>query len=103
VILAVRSNRNNPARAEGLAQRFTVIAFVQPQAFGFTFALADTKAIKGCQDRPLVVPGGCSDSEVERRPMRLDEEGALEAANAVFAGVPDLRRGPFFDLMTLAS
>lgn len=103
VILAVRSNWNNPARSEGLAQRFTVISFVQPQAFGFTFALAETKAIEGCQDGPLVVPVGFSDSEVERMPMRLNEEVAFEAANAVFAGVTDLRRGPFFDLMTLAS
>ena len=103
MILAVRSNRNNPARSEGLAQRFTVIAFVQPQAFGLTFALADTKAIESCQDGPLVVPVGFSDSEVERMPMRLDEEVAFEAANAVFAGVADLRGGPLFDLITLAS
>ena len=46
----------------------------------------------------------CSrEGEVERMPMRFDEEVAFEAENAVFAGVADLRRGPFFDLMTLAS
>ena len=49
------------------------------------------------------MPVGFRDGEVERMPMRLDEEGAFEAAPAVFAGVADLRGGPFFDLMTLAS
>jgi hypothetical protein len=49
------------------------------------------------------MPIGFGDGEVERMPMRFDEEVAFEAANAVFAGVADLRRGPFFDLMTLAS
>jgi len=49
------------------------------------------------------MPVSFRDGEVERMPMRLDEEVAFERANAVFAGVADLRRGLFFDLMTLAS
>ena len=49
------------------------------------------------------MPIGFGDGEVERMPMRLDEEVAFEPANAVFAGVADLGRSPFFDLMTLAS
>jgi|KBSSwiStaDraftv2_1062776.scaffolds.fasta_scaffold61776_5 hypothetical protein len=43
------------------------------------------------------------DGKVEGVPMRLDEQVAFEAAKAVFAGVADLRGGPFFDLRTLAS
>lgn len=49
------------------------------------------------------MPVGFCDGEVERMPMRLDEEVAFEAANMVFAGVADLGRSPFFDLTTLAS
>ena len=49
------------------------------------------------------MPIGFGNGEVERMPMRLDEQVAFEPAHAVFAGVADLRRGPFFDLMTLAS
>lgn len=49
------------------------------------------------------MPVGFGDGEVERMPRRLDEEMAFEPANAVFAGVADLARSPFFDLITLAS
>jgi hypothetical protein len=49
------------------------------------------------------MPIGFSEGEVERMAMRLDEEVAFEAENTVFAGVADLRGGPFFDLITLAS
>lgn len=49
------------------------------------------------------MPIGFGDGEVERMPMRLDEEVTFEPANAVFTGVADLGRSPFFDLMTLAS
>ena len=49
------------------------------------------------------MPIGFGDGEVERMPMRLDEEVAFEPDNSMFAGVADLRRGPFFDLITLAS
>ena len=103
MIFSVRSNRNNATGAEGTAQRFAIIAFVQPQSLGFAFAPADTEAIEGGQDGALVMPIGFGDGKVEWMSMRLDEEVAFEAANSVFAGVADLRRGPFFDLMTLAS
>jgi hypothetical protein len=49
------------------------------------------------------MPVGFRDGEMERMPRGFDEEVAFEAANMVFAGVPDLREGPFFDLITLAS
>lgn len=49
------------------------------------------------------MPVGFRDGEVERLPMRLDEEGTFEAAKAVFSGVADLCGGPFFDRITLAS
>lgn len=103
MIFPVRSNGNNTTGAQSTAQRFAVIAFVQPQSPGFTFAIAETEAIEGSQDGALVVPIGFSDGEVQRMPMRFDEEVAFEPANVVFAGVADLRGGPFFDLITLAS
>ena len=49
------------------------------------------------------MPVGFGDSEVERMSMRLDAEVAFEPANVVFAGVSDLGRSPFFDLIPLAS
>jgi len=103
VIFAIRRNGNNPPSAERTAERFTIIAFVQPEALGFPFARADTNAIEGGQDRALIMPVSFGDGEVQRMPMRLDEEVALEAANVVFAGVADLSRSPFFDLITRAS
>lgn len=103
MIFPVWSNRNNVTGAKRTAQRFTVIAFVQPQSFRFPFAVPDAEAVEGGQDGPLVMPIGFRDSEVERMPMRLDEQVAFEPAQTVFAGVADLGRGPFFDLMTLAS
>lgn len=103
MIFPVRSNRDNATSAQRTAQRFAVIAFVHPQALGFPFALADADALEGGQEGALVMPIGFGDGEVERMPMRLDEEVAFEPAQAVFAGVADLRRSPFFDLITLAS
>src|SRR5262245_64980107 len=96
VIFSIRRNGNNPASAQSTAQRFAVIAFIQPQSLGFPFALTDTDAIEGGQDGALVVPIGFGQGEVEWMPMRLDEEVAFEPANAVFAGVADLRGSPFF-------
>lgn len=49
------------------------------------------------------MPIGFGEGEVERMPMRLKEEVAVEPANTVFARVADLGRSPFFDLITLAS
>jgi len=49
------------------------------------------------------MPVSFGDGEVERMPMHFNEEVAFEAANTVFAGVPDLGRSPFLDLITLAS
>lgn len=103
MIFAVRRNRNNATGAKSATREVAVITFVQPQALGFAFALADTEAIQGCQDGALIMPVSFRDGEVERMPMRLDEEVAFEPANVVFPRVADLRGGPFFDLMTLAS
>jgi hypothetical protein len=47
MIFPVRSNGDNAPSAQRPAQRFAVIAFVQAEAFGFPFALADTEAIEG--------------------------------------------------------
>ena len=91
MVFPVRSNGDNAPSAQRTAQRFTVIAFVQPEALGFSFALADADPIEGGQEGALVMPIGFGDGEVERMPMRLDEEVAFEPAQPVFAGVADLR------------
>jgi hypothetical protein len=103
MIFAVRSNRDNASSPEVAPQRFAVIPFVQAQALGLTFALPDSDTLKCGKDSALIMPIGFAESEVERMPMRFDYEVPFEPENAVFAGVADLGRRPFFDLMTLAS
>ena len=103
MILAIGDNRDNPPSTEGATQRFTVISLVQPHPPGFPFALPNSDTIKSCEDGPLVMPIGFAEGEVQRMPMRVHYEVAFEPDNSVFAGVPDLGRRPFLDLMTLAS
>jgi hypothetical protein len=103
MIFAVGSNRDNATGTELAAQRFAVIPFVQAQALGFAFALADANPIAGRQDGTLVMPIRFADGEVKRMPMSVYHEVPFEPYNPVFAGVADLGQGPFFDLMTLAS
>ena len=103
MIFPVRSNGNNAPRSEGAAQRFAVVPLVQPQPLGFAFALADADAIEGGEEGTLVMPIGFGQEEVEWMAMSFHYEVAFKADNAVFAGVADLRRSPFFDLITLAS
>lgn len=103
MIFTVWNNWDNPPGAQSTAQRFAIIPFVQPQPLRFAFAFPDADAIKGSQDGALVMPIRFGQGEVERMAMGFDYEVAFKAENSVFAGVPDLSRSPFFDLITLAS
>jgi hypothetical protein len=71
MLFTVGSTRDNATGTEVAAQRFAIIPFIQAQAFGFTFALADATSVEGRQDGALVMPIGFADSEVQRMPMRV--------------------------------
>jgi hypothetical protein len=103
MVLAIGGNGNNAAVAQGLAVRFTVVAFVQAQAFGFAFTLADANAINRLQQFDKVVAVGFTQGEVEGMPVGVNDQMAFQPFNPVFSGVPDLGIRPFFDLTTLAS
>jgi hypothetical protein len=103
MILAIGDNRDNPPSTEGATQRFPVIPLVQAHPPGFPLALPHSDTIKSCEEGPLVMPSGFAEGKGQRLPMRFPYEVAVEPDNAVFAGVADLGRRPFWDLMTLAS
>jgi hypothetical protein len=103
MILAIRGDGNNAALAQGTAVRLAIVAFVQPQAFGFALPLADADAINRLQQFDEVITVGFTEGEVERMPMGVDDQMAFEPFNPVFSGVPDLGVQPFLDFTTLAS
>jgi hypothetical protein len=103
MVLAIGGNGNNASLAQGLAVRFTVVAFVQAQAFGFAFTLADANAIPRLQQFDKVVAVGFTQGEVKGMPVGVNDQMAFQPFKPVFSRVPDLGIRPFFDLTTLAS
>ncbi len=103
MVLAIGGNGNNASLAQGLAVRFTVVAFVQAQAFGFAFTLADATALNRLQQFDKVVAVGFTQGEVEGMPVGGNDQRAFQPFKPVFSGVPDLGIRPFCDLTTLAS
>lgn len=71
-------NRDNAPGTELAAQRFTIIPFIQAQAFRFTFALPDANSIEGGQDGPLVMSVRFADREVKGMPMSVYHEVSFE-------------------------
>ena len=49
MVLTIRDDGNNATLAQGTAMRFAIVAFVQPQAFGFALTVADANAINRLQ------------------------------------------------------
>jgi len=103
MVLAIRRKGNNPALAQSAAVRFTIVPFVQSQAFGFPFAFADTNAIDRLQQFDEVIAVGSTESEVERMPIGLDNQVAFQPLNSMFSRVADLFFCPLRDFTTLAS
>lgn len=79
MVLAIGNNWNDPSLAQGAAQRFTIIALVQSQAFGTPPTLPNTNAIHGFQNIDLIIPMGSAQREVQRMPMGLDDDMPFEA------------------------
>jgi hypothetical protein len=103
MILAIRGDGNNASLAQGAAVRFTVVAFVQPQAFGFALTLADADALNRLQQLDEVIAVGFTQGEVKGMPIGVNDQMAFEPFNLVFSGEPDLFVRPFLDFTTLAS
>lgn len=103
MILTIRGNGNNASPAQGTAVRLAIIAFVQPQAFGFTLTLADANAINGLQQFDKIITVGFTQGEVEGMTLGVNDQVAFQPFNAVFSGVSDFFIRPFLDLTTLAS
>ena len=103
MILAIGGDRNNAPLAQRPAVRFAIIAFVQPQAFGVTLALADANALNGLQQLDKVIAVGFTQGEVQRMPMAINDQMPFQPFNPVFSRVPNFFVCPFLDLTTLAS
>ena len=103
MVLTIGGNGNNATLAQGAAMRFAIVAFVQPQAFGFALTLADANAINRLQQFDKVVAVGFTQGEVEGMPVGVNDQRAFQPFKPVFSGVPDLGIRPFCDLTTLAS
>ena len=103
LVLAIGGERNHAPLAQRPAVRFAIVAFVQPQAVGFTLALADANALNGLQQLDKVIAVGFTQGEVEWVAIGVDDQMAFQPFNPVFSGVPDLGVRPFLDLTTLAS
>src|SRR2546428_10733598 len=71
LVLAIGGERNHAPLAQRPAVRFAIVAFVQPQAVGFTLALADAHALNGLQQLEKVMAGGLSPPSVGTRPPSL--------------------------------
>jgi hypothetical protein len=103
MVLAIGSDGNNATLTQGPAVGFAIVAFVQPPAVGFAFALADANAINRLQQFDEVVAVGFTQSEIEGMTIGVDDQMAFEPFNPVFSRVPDLGVRPFLDCTTLAS
>jgi len=102
-VLTIRGNRNDPAASERGPQRVTIVAFIEPQAFGAAATFPDFDAIDRFEHLHLVMAIGFTQSHIQRIAVGIDDQVAFKAANPVFSRVSDLVFGPLFDLMTLAS
>jgi hypothetical protein len=103
MVLAIRREGNNPALAQGAAVRFTIVPFVQAQAFGFPFPFADANAINRLQQFDQILTVGSTESEIERMAIGLNDQMTFQPVNSVFARVADFFFCPFLDFTTLAS
>jgi hypothetical protein len=103
MVLTIGREGNNPALTQGAAVRLTIVAFVQTQALGFPFALANANAINRLQQFDEIIAVGGTEGEVKRMAIGVDDQMAFQPFNSVFSRVADLFICPFFDFTTLAS
>jgi hypothetical protein len=103
MVFAIGREGNNPAVTQGATVGFTIVSLVQPQAFGFPFALADANAINRLHQLDQIITVGSTKSEGERRAIGIDHQMAFQPVHAVFSRVADFFFCPFLDFTTLAS
>ena len=85
MVLAIGGNGNNAALPQGAAMGFAIVAFVQPQAFGFALPLADANAVDRLQQFEDVIAVGFTQGEVEEMAIGVDDQMAFEPFNPVFS------------------
>ena len=95
MVLAIGRDGNNATLAQGPAMRFTIVAFVQPQAFGFALTLADANAIDRLQQFDHIIAVGFTQGEVEGMAIGVDDQMAFQPFNPVFSRVPTSFFAPF--------
>jgi hypothetical protein len=77
MVRAIGSDWNNTPLAQGPAMRFAIVAFVQPQAFGFALPLADANAINCLQQLDEVIAVRFTQGEVKGVPIGVDDQVAF--------------------------
>jgi len=76
-VLTIGGDGNTAPLAQGAAMRFAIVAFVQPQAFGFALTLADANAINRLQQLAEVIAVGFTQGEVEGRAIGVNDQRAF--------------------------
>ena len=95
LVLTIGGNANKASLAQGLAVRFTVVAFVQVQAFGFAFPLADANAINRLQQFDKVVAVDFTQGEVEGRAIGVPTRWRFSPLNLCSPEYPTSVFAPF--------
>ena len=85
MVLAIRREGDNPALAQGAAMRFTVVPFVQAQAFVFSFPFADANAINRLQQLDQSGTVRSTEREIERMTIGLNDQMSFQPVNSVFS------------------
>jgi hypothetical protein len=85
MVLAIGGAGHNATLAQGAALGFAIVAFVQPQAFGFALPLADAKAVDRLQQFAEVLAVGFPQGEVEGMAIGVDDQMAFAPFNPVFS------------------
>ena len=85
MVLAIGSAGHNATLPQGEAMGFAIVAFVQPQAFGFALPLADANAVDRLQQFEDVIAVGFTQGEVEGMAIGVDDQMAFAPFNPVFS------------------
>lgn len=84
-VTSIRSNWYNPAATQFIAQRITIIAFVQAKPFRTTTAFANFDAINRFQNLDLVMAIRFAQREVQWIAICIYHQVAFEAVNTVLS------------------
>jgi len=85
VILAIRGIRYDATFAQCLSEWFTIVAFIEPQAFRSPPPFTDFNTVYRFKDFTLIVPVGLAQREAERMTVGINDQVTFYAANTVFS------------------